>query len=29
VARGYIEQLDAGMLDALDRVKATLVKVAR
>jgi four helix bundle protein len=29
VALGYVAQLDAGMLDALDRVKATLVKVAR
>jgi four helix bundle protein len=29
VALGYVDRLDAGMLDALDRVKATLVKVAR
>ncbi len=29
VALGYVETLDAAMLDALDHVKATLVKVAR
>ncbi len=29
VALGYVETLDAAMLDALDKVRATLVKVAR
>jgi four helix bundle protein len=29
VALGYVEGVDAVMLDALDRVRATLVKVAR
>jgi four helix bundle protein len=29
VANGYVEGLDAKMLDDLDRVRATLVKVAR
>jgi four helix bundle protein len=28
VALGYVEQLDATLLDALDKVRATLVKVA-
>ena len=29
VALGYVEGLSAGMLDGLDRVKATLVKIVR
>ena len=29
VALGYVEALDAGMLDGLDRITGTLVKVAR
>ena len=29
VALGYVEGLDARMLDDLDRVRATLVKIAR
>jgi four helix bundle protein len=29
VANGYVSELDAKMLDDLDRVRATLVKVAR
>jgi four helix bundle protein len=28
VALGYVEQVDAQLLDALDKVRATLVKVA-
>jgi hypothetical protein len=28
VALGYVEQIDAALLDALDKVRATLVKVA-
>jgi hypothetical protein len=26
IALGYVEQVDAGILDALDKVRATLVK---
>lgn len=28
VALGYVESVDAGLLDALDKVRATLVRVA-
>jgi hypothetical protein len=28
MALGYVEAMDAGLLDALDKVRATLVKVA-
>jgi len=28
MALGYVESVDAGLLDALDKVRATLVKVA-